>query len=53
MHYQNQNWYMYLQFEAVAKEDLDTVKLQPISLNLPWLKELEGRWLVEAVNYMN
>ena len=32
---------------------LETAELQPISLNLPCLKELGAKWLVEAANYMS
>ena len=34
-------------------KNLDTVELQPIPLNLPCLKELGAKWLVEAANYMS
>ena len=34
-------------------KNLDTVELQPIPLNLPCLKELRAKWLVEAANYMS
>ena len=34
-------------------KDLDTVELEPISLNLPCLKELGAQWLVEAAKYMS
>ena len=31
--------------KQLQEKDLDTVKLQPITLNLPCLKEIEERWL--------
>ena len=37
--------------KQLQEKDLETVKLQPISLYLPSHKELGAMWLVKVANY--
>ena len=48
-----EEWYSSEVMKQLQGKDLDTVELEPISLNLPCLKELGAQWLVEAAKYMS
>ena len=47
------DWYSSEVMKQLQGKDLETVELEPISLNLPCLKELGAQWLVEAAKYMS
>ena len=48
-----EGWYSGEVLKQLQGKSLETAELQPISLNLPFLKELGAKWLVEAANYMS
>lgn len=48
-----EEWYSSEVMKQLQGKDLETVELEPISLDLPCLKELGAKWLVEAANYMS
>ena len=48
-----EEWYSSEVMKQLQGKSLETVELQPISLNLPCLKELGAKWLVEAASYMS
>ena len=46
------DWYAQQLTNQLDDLDIESADLQPISLNLPLLKKLGAKWMVEMVEYL-